>query len=72
MAIPYFIGSIFGKDTIRKYKSLVEFAQGNNVKLGIYVPIQALEVLIFNRNDNKPHVFTTIGSIYEHSEYELS
>lgn len=63
MAVTYFIGSIFGKATIRKYKHLVGFSQGNNVKLGIYVPVQGLEVLIFNRNDHKLQVFITIGSI---------
>ena len=42
------------------------FSQRENVKLGIYVPVQGLEVLIFNRNDYKPHVFITIGN----KEYE--
>ena len=63
MAVTYFIGSIFRKATVRKYKRLIGFSQGNNVKLGIYVPVQGLEVLIFNRNDHKPQVFITIGSI---------
>ena len=58
MAITYFIESF--------WESLVGFSQRENVKLGIYVPVQGLEVLIFNRNDYKPHVFITIGN----KEYE--
>lgn len=58
----------FGKDVLRKYKSLVQYLR-NNVKLKIYVPVQGLDVLIFNRNYYKPHIFLTIGSIYK--EYEI-
>lgn len=58
----------FGKDAIRKYKSLVGFSQRKNVKLGIYDPVQWLDALIFNRNDHKPHVFLIIGSICKECE----
>lgn len=69
MGITHCIGFILGKDAIRKYKSLVGYSQKNNVKLGIYVPIQGLDVLIFNRNNHKPYVLLTVGSIC--TEYEI-
>lgn len=59
---------IFEKDAIKNIKVQLDFLK-DNVKLGIFVPIQGLDVLIFNRNDYKPHVFLTIGSICK--EYEM-
>lgn len=58
----------FGKDVLRKYKSLIGYLR-NNVKLKIHVPVQGLDVLIFNRNYYKSHVFLKFGSICK--EYEI-
>lgn len=59
----------FWERCYKRYKRLVGFSQRNNVKLGIYVFIQGLDVLLFNRKDHKPHVFLTIGSTCK--EYEM-
>lgn len=48
---------------------MVGFSQGKNVKLGIYVPAQELEILSFNRKWPQIPCFITIGSVCK--EYEI-